>query len=370
MNIKLSAGWFYGALIVVLSVWILHSFLDALLAAGVTAVASWPLYARFRGHVRQRLPESVAALFFTFAMVVFVLAPLVFAFGAVLAEASALLQELAAVDKSGIGVPPWLEQVPLVGPWMASRWQRELAHAGAFSLLVQRTDATALLAWAQSVGQFAARHAFIVLFTILTLYFLYEEGESLAAKFKRLLRHHIGEPAETYVDLATGALRASVNSMLVVALFDGFAAFGVFAITGVGHAAVWAAITGAFALVPFLGYVAVAALSLRMALAGAIGAATVALALGSLVLLVGDKVVRPLIARNATRLHFVWILMSCLGGFEVLGLGGLVIGPVALSLARELWEQRVRDLPEGDSTHRRRAQPVHRSIQALDDPAS
>jgi predicted PurR-regulated permease PerM len=56
-------------------------------------------------------------------------------------------------------------------------------------------------------------------------------------------------------------------------------------------------------------------------------------------------------------LHFVWILMSCLGGFEVLGLVGLVIGPVALSLTRELWEQRVRDLPAGDSTDPRRAQP-------------
>jgi predicted PurR-regulated permease PerM len=36
--------------------------------------------------------------------------------------------------------------------------------------------------------------------------------------------------------------------------------------------------------------------------------------------------------------------MGCLGGFEVLGLVGVVIGPVLLTLARELWEQRVRDL--------------------------
>jgi predicted PurR-regulated permease PerM len=36
--------------------------------------------------------------------------------------------------------------------------------------------------------------------------------------------------------------------------------------------------------------------------------------------------------------------MACLGGFEVLGLVGVVIGPVVLALARELWEQRVRDL--------------------------
>jgi predicted PurR-regulated permease PerM len=49
-------------------------------------------------------------------------------------------------------------------------------------------------------------------------------------------------------------------------------------------------------------------------------------------------------------LGFVWVLMGCLGGFEVLGLIGLVIGPVVLTLARELWEQRVRDLAVADAT--------------------
>jgi predicted PurR-regulated permease PerM len=54
--------------------------------------------------------------------------------------------------------------------------------------------------------------------------------------------------------------------------------------------------------------------------------------------------VRPLVARNGVRLGFVWVLMGCLGGFEVLGLIGLVIGPVVLTLLRELWQQNCRDL--------------------------
>lgn len=347
MNIKLTAGWFYGALIIALSIWVLHSFVTAMLAACVTAIASWPLYLRFASGLPRCMRRSAASLAFTLAMTIFVLAPLLFAFGAVITEANALLGEIAA-DKSGIGVSDWLGSVPLVGPWMAARWQSDVAHAGAASLLVQRADSIALLGWAQSVGEFAGRHVFIILFSILMLFFLYEEGASLARKFRRLLRYHIGDRAEAYIDLATRALRASVSSMLVVALFDGFAIWGAYVIAGVPHAAVWAAITGSFALVPFLGYVAVTALSLRMAMAGATAPAVAALLLGCLILFCGDKIVRPLIARNATRLHFVWILMACLGGFEVLGLVGLVIGPVALSLTRELWEQRVRDLPAED----------------------
>jgi predicted PurR-regulated permease PerM len=341
MNIKLTAGWFYGAVIVILAAWILHSFVEALLAGCTAAVASWPLYRRFASHLPRGMKRGAVSFLFTLLIVVFVLAPMLFAIGAMVNEANALLQEVA--DK-GIPVPLWLESVPLIGPSVADHWQRHFAHSGSLALWAQRTDAGAMLGWAQSAGQFLLRHSFIFLFTILVLFFLYQEGESLARNFRKLLRHHIGERAEGYMDLATRALRASVNSMLLVALFDGVGSAVAYAIAGVSHAGVWAAITGSFSLVPFLGYVAVIAVSVRLAIAGATTAALVSFALGCLVLLCGDKLVRPAVARSGTHLHFVWVLMGCLGGFEVLGLVGLVIGPVAISLTRELWEQRVRDL--------------------------
>ncbi len=117
----------------------------------------------------------------------FVLAPLMFGFGALLTEAHALLLEIAAADKKGIAAPHWLENVPPVGPWLTARWHSELAHPGALSVWVHRTDATALLGWAESLGQFMTRHLFIVTFTILVLFYLYQEGESLAEEFRRLL---------------------------------------------------------------------------------------------------------------------------------------------------------------------------------------
>ena len=84
---------------------------------------------------------------------------------------------------------------------------------------------------------------------------------------------------------------------------------------------------------------AVAALVAELALQGAASAALLSLLLGCAVLLCGDKIVRPMVAREGIRLPFVWVLMACIGGFGVLGLAGLVVGPVVLSLAREMGEQ-------------------------------
>jgi len=341
MNFKLSSGSLYRAAIVVAAAWIVHSFIEALLAACVTAIASWPLYRGFRERCVPRVSSSVGAFLFTLLMVAFVLAPVVFAAGAMLTEMHALLVGIAAADKSGIGVPDWLPDVPVIGPWIAARWQHEIARPGALMMWTQRTDPASLLSWAQSLGLFMARHALIVAFAVLVLFYLYQEGDALALEVRRVLRDALGARAEGYADLAVRAARGAVNSLLVVGLVDGLACGIVYAASGVPHAATWAAITGALAIIPFLGYIAVLALVFQLALAGAGQTAVMALVLGCAVLICGDKILRPLIAGTGVRLRFVWALIGCLGGFEALGLVGLVIGPVVLALTRELWKQRV-----------------------------
>ena len=337
-----SARWFCGALIVGLSLWILHSFIQALLAGCVMALASWPLYRRFRLHMRSPMARAAAPATFTFVMAAFVLAPLAFALGALVSEAHGLVVELAEADRTGVALPQWLPLVPLVGTWISDLWTSRLARPGGLLGWTQHADPAAMLGWAQSLGVFMTRHFFIILFTILVLAFLYHEGDRLARGFRRVLRRRLGAEADEYIALATRAVRASVNGILVVGLFDGVFSGIAYALAGAPHPAVWAAITGALALVPFLGYAAVTALALRLALAGSATSAIVSFALGSLVLFFGDKVVRPAVARDGTHLGFVWVLMGCLGGFEALGLVGLVIGPVTLSLLRELWEHQVR----------------------------
>jgi predicted PurR-regulated permease PerM len=336
MNFRPTARSLYSALVIALAAWVLHGFIEALLAACVIAVASWPLYRRFAARLPRGMERATTSLVFTSLMALFVLAPLTFAFAALVTEAHATMLAIAAADQKGMAPPSWLATVPLAGPWLAARWTSELGQSGALAHWAERADPAAFLSWAQSLGQFTLRHLFIVLFTILLLFFLYQHGESLARALRRALRERIGGGAERYLDVARHAVRASVNSMLLVGLFDGVVSWAAYSVAGVPQAALWGAITGALGLVPFLGYVAVAALTLQLSLAGPVAPATSALVLGCLVLLCGDKLVRPVMARNGTHLPYVWVLMGCLGGFEVLGLVGLVIGPVALTISREL----------------------------------
>jgi len=148
------------------------------------------------------------------------------------------------------------------------------------------------------------------------------------------LRRAVGDGAGHYVRVGTRAVRASVNSMLLVAMFDGIATALAYGVAGAPRALLWAAITGSLAAVPFVGYAAVSAMAVQLFLNGASSTALLSLALGCAVLLCGDKLVRPMVARSGMRLPFVWVLMGSIGGFGVLGLAGVVIGPAVLALAQ------------------------------------
>jgi len=337
MRLNFNPRWLWAALVVLLSGWILRSFFQPLVWASIIAVATWPIYRRFAQRLPARVVSNVTPLLFTVLVSLFVLGPLVFAFDALVSEAHRWIDQIVIADKTGLASPAWLQTLPLVGAKLAERWQEQLGTPGGMSVWLQRADASAALGWAQTVGQFMAHHLFIVVFTILVLFFLYRGGDALALRVEHLLHDSLGDRAESYVDLAIRAVRATVNGMVVVALFDGVLTGITYALAGVQRAEVWAAVTGLFAMIPFLCYIAVAGVALALAAKGCAMAALAVGALGFFVLFAGDKIVRPMLVGGAVRLGFVWVLMGSLGGLELLGLLGLFVGPVVLALGGALW---------------------------------
>jgi len=157
--------------------------------------------------------------------------------------------------------------------------------------------------------------------------------------------------AAIVLGLALNNIRPSVRLMLVlevvsmvaVALFSGVLTGIIYAVAGIKHAAVWGAVTGLFAMIPYLGYVVVAGVACSLAAGGSVTSGLAVFVLGCTVHFVGDKIVRPVLVGSAVKLGFVWVLMGSLGGLELMGLLGVLLGPVVLALGSSLWRQWVHD---------------------------
>jgi predicted PurR-regulated permease PerM len=267
---------------------------------------------------------------------------MLFAFGALATQAQSLVAQIAIADKTGLSAPAWLENVPVVGNKLAERWHEQLETPGGVSGSLQHADTSVVFGWVQTLGQLMAHHLFIVSFAVLLLFFLYRGGDSLAMRIDNVLREKLGDGAKSYIELGIVALRATVNGMAIVALFDGVLTGVTYAVAGVHNAHVWGAVTGLFAMIPFVGYAVVAVVALVLIAKDAVVPGLAVGGLGVVILFVGDKVVRPMLVGNATKLGFAWVLMGSLGGLEALGLLGLFVGPVVLAMAGALWDERAK----------------------------
>jgi len=328
--------WILTALALLLSLWLLRSFLAPLTWAFIVAAASWPHYCRFVALLSRRVGAAGTALLFTVLVTVLVLGPFVFALVAVVGHAEAWAHAIVLAEKQGLATPEWLPAMPLAGPWLVDQWNAVLGTPGGVSHWLNRTGSESLLGWVESAGGFVLRHVTIIVFTVLALFFLYRAGEPLADRIRRSIHDKLGPRGDASYQEITRAIRATFASMIVVSLVDGVLCGIAYAIAGLPSPHVWGAITGLLALIPFLAYLAVAAAALVLFAKGAIHATTIVLVWGVVVVFMADKFIRTMLVADTIRLGFLWVLVGGLAGVETFGLVGLFIGPVILATAGAL----------------------------------
>jgi len=334
-----SAGSILTLLVVLLALWTLRGFFVPLTWAGIIALASWPLYRRFAARLPSRFASNGTPLLFTALVTLFVLGPLALAVAAVAGQAQGLSHKIVVADQEGLVAPDWLIDFPLAGLWLEDRWRLVLGTPGGVSRWLQSEGSISVMGWAGSLGQLFLRHVLIIAFTVVALFFLYRGGVRLEQQVLRIVHDKLGSRGDAYFQQMVVAVRATVGGTLVVAALDGVLLGLAYAIAGVPSPAVWGAVTGLFAMIPYLAYVAVGAITLVLSAQGAGSAAVALCGFGVAVIFVSDKFIRPALTGRASHLGFFWVLLGGLSGLETFGLLGIFIGPVLLASAIALWRE-------------------------------
>ncbi|HYA62412.1 MAG TPA: AI-2E family transporter, partial [Candidatus Sulfotelmatobacter sp.] len=121
---------------------------------------------------------------------------------------------------------------------------------------------------------------------------------------------------------------------LLIAAIQGFLGGIAFRLTGLPAAVFMGVLIAFFSIVPVVGSALIwVPAALWLGLSGHWARALVVLAICGGVATVVDNLVRPLLLRNRTRLNDLLLFISILGGLDVFGLLGLVVGPTVVSAA-------------------------------------
>ena len=320
--------------------WLLHGFIPAMLWAVVIAIATWPLRllvvdkTKFGATgVAAVMTALVAALFFL---------PIGYALFHAATEASTVAHWIVGVQKTGIAVPEWLHGIPMVGGSATDWWRDNLSDPAALSSLLGQTDNATWAEYARVFGAQIAHRMITLTFTILVIFFLYQDGEDLARKTLGLLNKLTGESGIRYGTQAAVAIRATVSGLVLVGFAEGLLIGISYVLAGAPHPAILGLLTGVLAMIPFAAPIILVGVAGILLVQGSMAAAISVFVFGIVVLFIGDHFVRPKIIGNAVQLPFLWVLFGILGGVEVFGLIGLFIGPALMALVMTLW----RDMTE------------------------
>jgi len=345
---KIARYGLIGAL-VLLGAWMLQHFLPALCWAVVLSIGTSSLYERWLRRFRGKRRHIWAALTFTTLVGIVLIVPLVYAGIVAVREAISLTHHFLESTRNGPPeLPQWLVQLPLVGDWINGLWADKVTHSGAAAASAAPAR-PAVYEWTRLVGMQLIRRLSTLVFTLLTLYFVYLNREGLLADVPRVSRRLFGPTVESLLVRAAEAIRATVDGIVLVAVAEGAIMCGVYAIAGAPHPILIGAVTGIFAMVPFAAPVVFGAVAILLFTQGSVGAAVGVAISGSVVLFVADHFVRPVIIGEGAKLPFLWVLLGILGGIESFGLVGLFLGPALMAALVSLWRswvQETRPAPE------------------------
>jgi predicted PurR-regulated permease PerM len=321
-------------LLVLLGTWMLQRFLPALCWAVVLAIGTSSLYDRWLARFRGKRRHIGAALTFTGVVGIVLIAPLVYGGIVAVREAISLAHHFLESSKGAAPeLPPWLLQLPVLGEWIHSVWIDYVGHTGPAATQAK----PAVYEWTRLVGVQLLGRLSTLVFTLVTLYFVYLNRDTLRSDVPKVGRRLFGPTVEGLLTRAAEAIRATVNGIVLVAVAEGAIMAGVYAVSGAGHPILFGAVTGIFAMVPFAAPAVFGAVALALGIQGAVGAAVGVFVAGSIVLFIADHFVRPMIIGEGAKLPFLWVLLGILGGIESFGLVGIFLGPALMAALVSLW---------------------------------
>jgi predicted PurR-regulated permease PerM len=311
----------------------LQPFLNVLLWAAVLSVVFYPMHRRFLERTNK---PSLAAAGSTLLVVLLILLPITFVTVAVVRELTAAASAFQASDHT------WSNSMP---SWAVALLDRagqyvDIDREAARKFLADRMQtwgaalaASTLVVVGGAVGAVAQ-----MLVVVFTLFYFFRDGE----RIRRAAYEIVPLQRVQWHDILTrtrDVIGATVYGVLAISAIQGVLGTFIFWSLGLPSPILWGVVMFFLSMIPmagaFLVWVPAAA---YLALTGAFVKAGILVVWGLVVIGGIDNVLSPRLVGRRARLHELLIFFSVLGGLQVFGVLGLVLGPVVVAMTLALIE--------------------------------
>lgn len=300
-------------------------FLKLLAVAGILSVLFWPLYERLE---KKMLNAPMAAITTILVQIFILVVPVVVLGQLLFGELTGLYTSLRDAHISQAQI---LEKLPAQFQPLAADFLKDLGNkAGNFADEAFQGLSQAL---SSAAGFFLS--VFIMFFTV---YYFLRDGRKIKDFANAILP--MSETKENVlVNKLAEAISGVVKGSFTVALIQGLVATAGFIIFGVPNPFLWGSFTVLAALVPSVGTsLALIPAVIYLLLVGQTGSAVGFAIWGALAVGLIDNLISPRLVGAQTKLHPLLVLFSVLGGIQLFGFIGFLLGPILMAMFVALLE--------------------------------
>ena len=305
--------------LVLLGFRIMDPFIVPLIWAGILGFVSWPAYRWLRRRCRGR--NTIAALLVVLRL-----------------EVVHAYHETQALLAGGVQLPTAVLRLPWIGEQLRDLTARATADPHALGLELQKIADHSFDQIARVIGGIS-RNAVKLLIAVVSLFFVYRNGERVAGQLTRALEQVLGPRVHNYLQAIEQTVKAVVYGLVLAALLQGVLVGLGYWIAGVGSPVFLAALTTVCGLIPFAAPAIWGGVVVWLVLQGNMVAAIGLLIWGALVMAWVDHIVRPFLISREAEIPFLVVLFGVLGGLATFGLVGLFVGPVILAVLLAIWRE-------------------------------
>lgn len=318
--------------------WLIGPFIGAILWGIIAAILFTPLNAWLLREMPGR--HNLSAIITLLVIIAVAVIPSILLFAALFSEATVTF---GRIQTGEINLSRAFVNAERHLPDFARRWLADLGLTEFAALQAKIGQGLAssfdtLASQLFNVGQ-SAFAFFLSLSVMLYLtFFLLRDGDGLIAT----IEHCLPLPAEQRRLLVTrfvAVIRATVKGSVIVAILQGLIGGLIFWFLDIGGALLWGVAMGVFSLFPAIGTGLIwVPVTIYLAATGNIWQAVSLFFCGFFIISSIDNVVRPILVGHDARLPDYVVLIATLGGFELMGFNGFVIGPIIAALFITVWE--------------------------------
>ncbi|MFB2549804.1 AI-2E family transporter [Ensifer soli] len=343
--LPISAARWLLLLVLLAGVYFFHGFLVPVLAALVIGFASWPVYRRLLDAIggNRTFGATIAIL----CVLSFIIVPISIATAYAVDEVRIWAIWAIEANAQGADTPSWLTGIPGVGAWLGTQWATHVGRPGALGELIQLVSGSNIgniYRGVLVVGASAFQSFLTLLFMLISLFFVYRDGERFAAQIDRVGERIFPMRWERISRIVPLTISSTVMGMGTIAIGEGILLGFCYWLAGVPSPVTLGLITGMMALIPGGAPLCFTLVSVYLVASGSVFEGVALFAWGTIELFIVDKTLRPRLVGGPIQLPFLPTFFGLIGGVKTMGFLGLFVGPVLMALLVAIWREWLREV--------------------------